>query len=316
MLIPGAVVETARSDPVPVSETVCGEPLALSAIVNVPVRLPDAVGVKVTERLQLAPAATLAPAHVPVSAKSPEALIEVMVNVPGPEFVSFTDWAALVEPMLCEAKVRLAGESVTAGAPAPAAVPVPLKATVCGEPAALSVMVRVPVRAPLAAGVNVTEMVQLAPAATLDPQFWVSAKSPDAEMELIANAAEPEFVSVTVWAALLDPTGSELKFKLVADICTVGAAAVAVPTSAIFWVAPATLSELSVNVREPEIAPAVVGAKLTWYVQDPPGISSAPVDEVKRSRQVLALPMVNPAETDGLVPVAGITKVSGYIPTF
>jgi hypothetical protein len=55
-------------------------------------------------------------------------------------------------------------------------------------------------------------------------------------------------------------------------------------------------------------------------VQDPPGISSAPLDDVKRSRQVLAVPFavptVNPAETDGLVPVPGIVKVSGYIPTF
>ena len=148
MLIPGAVVETTRSDPVPVSETVCGEPLALSAIVNVPVRFPDAVGVKVTEMLQLAPAATLVPAQVSVSAKLPEVLIEVMANVPGPEFVSFTDWAALVEPMLCEAKVRLVGENITAGTPDPAAIPVPLKATVCGELVALSEMVRVPVRVP------------------------------------------------------------------------------------------------------------------------------------------------------------------------
>jgi hypothetical protein len=177
-------------------------------------------------------------------------------------------------------------------------------------------MVNVPVRLPAAVGVKVTETVQLAPAAMLDPQVLVSAKSPEAEMELIASAAVPEFVSATVWAVLLDPTGSVLKFKLVADICTVRAPAVAVPSSAMVWVAPAALSELSVNVREPEIAPAVVGAKLIWYVQDPTGISSAPVGDVKRSRQVLALPIVNSAETDGLVPVEGVVKVSGYIPTF
>ena len=127
-------------------------------------------------------------------------------------------------------------------------------------------------------------------------------------------------MSVTVWAVLLDPTGSELRFKLVGDICTVGVAAVAVPSSVIVWVAPATLSELSVNVRVPEIAPAVVGAKLIWYVQDPPGISSAPADDVKRFGQVIAVPfavpIVNPAEIDGLVPVPGIVKVSGYVPTF
>jgi hypothetical protein len=93
-------------------------------------------------------------------------------------------------------------------------------------------------------------------------------------------------------------------------------AAVAVPISVMVWLAPATLSELSVNVREPEIAPAVVGAKLIWYVQEPPGISSAPVDDVKRSRQVFAVPIVNPAEMDGFVPVPGSVKVSGYVPTF
>jgi hypothetical protein len=51
--------------------------------------------------------------------------------------------------------------------------PVPLRLTVCGLPAALSVMLSVPFWTPVAVGVNVTLMVQLAPAATELPQLFV-----------------------------------------------------------------------------------------------------------------------------------------------
>ena len=56
--------------------------------------------------------------------------------------------------------------------------PVPLRLAVWGLPAALSLTVRVAVRVPVAVGVNVTLIVQLPPAATLDPQLLVWAKSP------------------------------------------------------------------------------------------------------------------------------------------
>ena len=87
----------------------------MSVIVTVPVRAPAAVGVKVTEIVQFAPAATLAP-QVLVCEKSPDAAIEVMVRAAVPELVSVTVCAALVVPSVSEAKVRLAGESVTVGA--------------------------------------------------------------------------------------------------------------------------------------------------------------------------------------------------------
>jgi hypothetical protein len=61
MVNPVELVETETASPPPLKATVCGEPLALSVIVSVPVRLPAAVGVKVTEIAQFAPAATLAP---------------------------------------------------------------------------------------------------------------------------------------------------------------------------------------------------------------------------------------------------------------
>ena len=55
--------------------------------------------------------------------------------------------------------------------------PVPVRFTLCGLPAASSVMVTAAVRVPLALGVKVTLIVQLEPAATLDAQLLVCAKS-------------------------------------------------------------------------------------------------------------------------------------------
>ena len=76
--------------------------------------------------------------------------------------------------------------------------PVPVSATDCGEVVALSVIAIVPVRFPPAVGAKVTEIVQLAPAATLDPQVFVSAKFAEAVMEVMESAAAPELVNVTV----------------------------------------------------------------------------------------------------------------------
>ena len=53
------------------------------------------------------------------------------------------------------------------------AVPVPAKGTDCGLPPALSVMVIEARRLPMAAGVNVTLIVQFPPAATEPPQVLV-----------------------------------------------------------------------------------------------------------------------------------------------
>src|SRR6266576_3761149 len=83
-------------------------------------------------------------------------------------------------------------------------VPVPVRLTICGLPPALSVMVKFPVRAPAAVGVNVTLIVQVFDPAVAGKvaghavaPVLVSAKSPDAAMELIVSATFPVFVSVT-----------------------------------------------------------------------------------------------------------------------
>lgn len=61
-------------------------------------------------------------------------------------------------------KLRLVGLSVTEGA---STIPVPVSGTLCGLPVALSAMLILALRVPVAAGVNVTEIVQLAPAASV-----------------------------------------------------------------------------------------------------------------------------------------------------
>src|SRR5205807_2157813 len=103
---------------------------------------------------------------------------------------------------------RLVGLRLTAGLDA--VVPEPLKATVCGLPLALSVMVTLALLEPVAVGENVTLIVQEAPAASvleLLGHVLVWAKSPALvpvrPMLLMVRAAVPLLVSVTVWAVLV-----------------------------------------------------------------------------------------------------------------
>ena len=102
--------------------------------------------------------------------------------------------------------------------------PVPVNETVWGDPPALSVIVKVPVRVPPAVGVNVTEMVQLAATARLDPQVLVWAKSPEEAMDVTLNAAEPLSVSVTVCAVLVEPVFCAEKLRPVDERVTAGTA--------------------------------------------------------------------------------------------
>src|SRR5438046_1014349 len=67
--------------------------------------------------------------------------------------------------------------------------------------------VKVPFRAPAMVGVNVTVIVQLPPAARLEPQLLVCAKSPELEpvkpMLLILKAVFWGLVSVSFWPGLV-----------------------------------------------------------------------------------------------------------------
>ena len=83
------------------------------------------------------------------------------------------------------------GVKLTAGA-----VPVPLRATVCGEPDASSVIAIVPVNAPATVGAKAAVNVQLAAAARVAPQVFdpmvkEDALVPQAAIEPMANVAVP-----------------------------------------------------------------------------------------------------------------------------
>jgi hypothetical protein len=88
-------------------------------------------------------------------------------------------------------------------------LPVPMSATLCGEPTTKSLKTSVAVRVPTVVGTNVTATAQLAPAASEAPQVVEILKSlasePASQMLEMLNALPPLFVSVTVCAAPAKP---------------------------------------------------------------------------------------------------------------
>jgi hypothetical protein len=98
------------SAPVPVSATVWMPLPALLVRVRIPVRLPVAVGVKVTATWQVAPATTdVQP--VLASEKSPVAAIFVIARVAPPLLVIVRVCTALERPVKVDGKVRVLAES-------------------------------------------------------------------------------------------------------------------------------------------------------------------------------------------------------------
>ena len=95
----------------------------------------------------------------------------------------------------------------------------------------MSVIVMVPVRLPAAVGVKVTEIVQLVSGATPSPQAFVSAKSPEMLIEVMASMAFPLFVSVTVCDALVELVACAAKVRLVGDTVAAGRGVTPVPLS-------------------------------------------------------------------------------------
>src|SRR2546423_549832 len=116
MVTDGLTVETLHDDepPVPESDTVCGLLASESVSVSVPVRVPPAVGVKVTLTVQLAPAARLLP-QLLLCEKSPLVAMELNVTAPAVSLVAVTVLAALLVPTFCAANVKLVGVTETAG---------------------------------------------------------------------------------------------------------------------------------------------------------------------------------------------------------
>jgi hypothetical protein len=233
--------------------------------VTEPDRVPMVAGVKVTLIVQVAPTASVVP-QLFVSAKSPVIVIPEMVNGAVPVFESVALCVGLAVPIVCPLNVRVDGEAVAMGA-----VPVPVSDTLCGLPDALSTTVTEPDRVPVALGVKVTLIEQLAAAARVAPHVFVSAKSPLLVMFEIAIASLPVFDSVMVCAALVVPTGCAPKSKLVGVRLATGAPPV--PASATVCGLP---EAVSFKVRLPVMFPVTVGEKLTLMEQLAPAASEEP----------------------------------------
>lgn len=189
----------------PLKLTVCGVPGASLEIVKVPSRTPRAIGVNVTPIVQLAPGATEATVQFWLATpKSPVAATLATVRGASPLFVTLTVCAVLVVPTRCELNVRLVLDRVGTGA-----TPVPLRSTTW-VPGASEVIVRLPVRSPLAVGANLTSIVQLKLAPRVAAQLLVGMKSPLFVPVMVTpeifSVAVPLLVRVTACGALVVPT--------------------------------------------------------------------------------------------------------------
>jgi hypothetical protein len=264
------VIITDETTPVPLNATICGLPVALSAIFNVPVRPPAACGVNTTWIMQLAPAANVPVALHPAlddgsgTAKSPASspLTVNPVKFTGPVlvFVTVTLNGALDVVSACVPNAKLLGVTVTVAVPG---VPVPVSVTVCGLPVPVSVNVIAPVRVPVPVGLNVIENTH---GAASSPMLGhcvsvAPAKSPDVTMLLKNNGKFPLFDTVTVCPALVVPTAWLPNVNAVGVIPI--APATPVPVNVTVCGLPVALS---VNVIVPVRAPAAVGVNVIWNV--------------------------------------------------
>lgn len=215
----GVKVKVADEDvPVPFSVTLWGEFDALSVIEIAPVRLPAESGENVTVIVQLAGEGPSVVGQLLVCAKFPVAAPIVSGVDPVPVFLTVTVLDGLVVPTAWEANVNVAGVTVITTV---AAFPVPVRLTVWGELDALSVIEIEPVRVPVAVGVNVTVIVQLAgEGPSVVGQLLVCAKSPVAGAIVSGVEAVPVFFTVTVLPALVVPTVCEAKVSLVGVVVT------------------------------------------------------------------------------------------------
>ncbi len=207
-----------------------------------------------------------------------------------PVLVRVTACTALVVPSVWLGKVRLVVVRLTAGPP-----PVPVRLTVWGLPVALSLTFNMAVRVPGAAGVKVTVIMQLAPAATVLPQLLVWPKSPelvpDNVKPVMLKLAVPLLVRVTACPGLVVPVFWLTKVKVEVERLTVDE--VPVPERLTVW---GPLLALLVRINDAVRLPTAEGVKVTLIVQLAPADTEPPQ---------LSLSLKSPA----FAPVAGMGGV-------
>src|SRR5207249_4957734 len=145
--------------------------------------------------------------------------------------------------------------------------PAPVRLTVCGLPEVLSVARRLPVRVPDAVGENVTLMAQFPPTAKDRKRVVEGKRSRLVESAVIAKAAEPVFVSVTVCAALVVPTVWLAKGSEAGESLAVVVDAGPLPVTPTVCGLP---EALSVALKLPVRVPDAVGENVTLMAQFPP----------------------------------------------
>jgi hypothetical protein len=201
LMLPLLLSAKLGSRPVPFRLTVCGEPVALSAMLIAATKAPDVVGEKVAVMLQVEPAASATLVeHVLVSLKelafAPVTVMPLMLSGAEPVFLRITGCVVDV-PTTVPAKVIDVGVSPTPGA----ATDVPESKTISGEPAALFAIFIVAASVPVATGVNVTLIWQESAGPSSPEQLSDSEKelaaAPIKVIGLIVRSPVPEFFSVT-----------------------------------------------------------------------------------------------------------------------
>ena len=204
--------------------------------------MPVAVGLNTSDTVQLAPAARVVPqvfadctnevgfAPVNVTPAVSKVTVEELV------FCTVITCAPDEEPTETSPHTSLVGLNVSGGEPPPPVPPVPDRDAVCGEPVALSATESDAVSDPVRVGLNSTETVQLAPAARLEPQVVDDSRNelalvPVMLMPLRVTAEVPVSCTVTVCAAVVEPTAVEANVRLVGESVMVSAPPVPVPAT-------------------------------------------------------------------------------------
>lgn len=185
----------------------------------------------------------------------------VIARLALPVLLRVRDCAALEVPRLCVLKLRVPAERLTAGP-----LPVPVRATVWGLLARLSVMVIEAVLIPGAVGANFTRIEHDVPWPNVAAQVLVWEKSeellPVKLILLIVKLLLPVFVTNTLCAVLVVPRACVVKETLEGERPIWPAKPV--PDKAAVWGLP---GPLSVTLMAPERVPAAPGVKVTFIAQ-------------------------------------------------
>jgi hypothetical protein len=214
------------------------------------------------------------------------AMLEI-VRAAVPVLVMAIDCDAEGVPTLVAVNVNGPGEKVMAGAS-----PVPVRATLWGDPAALSVILTAALNVPPTEGVNVSVTAQFALAAIDAPQVLpVMANDvelvPASAMLVSVSEAVPVLVRVSVCGALVDPAFAEKGIRAENERAGAGGA-VPLPVSVMVWGEPGTLS-VTVTVAVKELA--AVGRKPKVSVQlDPAGSGAVVLQAFVRVKAVGLVP--------------------------